>query len=301
MRNYLGLASGLAIVLSGAASSAQHINIDAGSVATASAAYGGAAAQPGVWNVYEGNDGAAFPLVDLTGAATAVTLTPSLPFGPATYDHPATAGDDAALMDDYLSLHSTPGTFEIAGLAEGQYSVFTYAWAPDDAALKTTVDVNALGAQTIGGGWPGGQQVGVTYAKHDVVVKPGDTVSIFMHGVPQGTLNGFQIAPVTDDTPDGGAPDGSASGGGGAGTGGAGSGATGAGGSGGVLGTGGNGSGAAAGASPTATPADDSGCSCSALGRGPAPTAFAGWLALLLAGLARPRRGRAGAPANGAS
>lgn len=188
---------------------AQSFNIDtANGAGTPDPRYGGAANQPGVWNAHPGNDPAPFPLVDLLGNPTSVTLNMPLPFGPAAFDHPGTSGDEAALLDDYFDLHSTPAAFELIGLRPGRYGVYTYAWGPDDAAFRTTVEVNGQGAVSIGGGWPGQLQEGLVYAHHLVTITGTQSISIYTFGRPRGTLNGFQIVEGEErPTPDAGLDD----------------------------------------------------------------------------------------------
>jgi hypothetical protein len=96
-------------------------------------------------------------------------------------------------MDDYLDLHSHPQTFTLSGLHAGAYTVFTYAWAPDDSAYYTYVDVNEQGGVPVGGDWPGHQQEGVTYARHSASLGEGQDLVVYTFGPLHGTLNGIQI------------------------------------------------------------------------------------------------------------
>lgn len=180
--------------LSAVGAAAQSVNIDCGAEFGAPAdSYPAAAGQPGRWNEFAGNTTDPTELLDLAGFPSGIRLTPALPVGPAFFDNPDTAGDDQALLDDYLSLHSTPQFFDISGLAPGNYRVLTYAWAPDNPSLQTAVDVNDSGGVVVGGPWPGAHAQGVTYARHDVLIGEGQTMTIFMRGITVGTLNGFQI------------------------------------------------------------------------------------------------------------
>jgi hypothetical protein len=189
---------------------AQSFNVDVGTgTATPAAVYAGAANQPGLWNVHPGQDAAPFPLFDLTGQPTGVTLQMPLPFGPASFDYPGTSGGDEALLDDYFDLRSTPATFEIVGLQPGEYGVYTYAWAPDDATFKTTVQVNGQNPVLIGGGWPGRLTEGAVYAHHWVAITSTQSIQIYTYGRPKGTLNGLQIVLGENPPPrDGGVVDG---------------------------------------------------------------------------------------------
>lgn len=186
----------LFVAISAGNACAQSLNIDYG-LAFGSPAdeYGAAADQPGIWNGLPGNDDAPQPLLDTRGEPTGVTITSSLPSGPASFDNAGTFGDDQSLMDDYLDLHSHPQTFTLSGLRAGSYTVYTYAWAPDDSAYYTFVDVNDQGGQQIGGEWPGGQQEGVTYARHTATLAEGEDLVVYTFAQLHGTLNGIQIVP----------------------------------------------------------------------------------------------------------
>lgn len=178
-----------------AAAEAQGFNLDTGTATTAPpVSYGGAAMQPGFWNNDVGQDSMPFPLLDLSGHTSSVTFSMNLPFGPAQYPHAGLNRGDALLLDDYFDLHSTRADFTISGLAEGHYSVFTYAWAADNPNVQMSVDVNGVGVQLIGGGWPGSQMLGVTYAQHEVDLMKDEALDIFIRGLPSnGTLNGLQL------------------------------------------------------------------------------------------------------------
>jgi hypothetical protein len=185
----------IALALAAAApAAAQNINIDYGvGAGSPTDEYGAAADHPGYWNILAGNDDAPQPLLDTRGEPTGITVTPSLPSGPAFFDNPGTSGDDGALMDDYLDLHSHPQTFTLSGLHAGAYTVFTYAWAPDSPDFTTFVDVNDLGGVGVGGPWPGHHEEGVTYARHAVALAEGEDLVVYTFAPSHGTLNGLQI------------------------------------------------------------------------------------------------------------
>ncbi len=181
------------LFLSGAAL-AQSFNVDYGSSTPApSASYGAAAEQPGPWNAITGLEDRAVALVDVAGQQTAVTINPDLPFGPAAFNHPGTSGDAEALLDDYLDLHSVPAAFHVDGLQPGTYVVYTYAWAPDEAAFKTFVTVNGADTQIVGGKWPGGLRKSITHAVHVAGIAEGESLDIQTFGLGKGTLNGLQL------------------------------------------------------------------------------------------------------------
>src|SRR6202008_4056147 len=107
------------------------------------------------------------------GAGTFATVSGSDNSGYGfVFDNPGTAGDDGKLMDD---AHDGALTLTFAGLLNGDYDVYTYAWAPDSGTFLTNVSVvgSPNPMQAIGGSWPGGFAQGVTHAKHRVSVTNG--------------------------------------------------------------------------------------------------------------------------------
>ncbi|HTF87151.1 MAG TPA: hypothetical protein VK843_01995 [Planctomycetota bacterium] len=187
----------LALVISILAPSAaaQRFNIDIGSFnAVPSPSYGAAAGTSGTWNQLTSNTPT--PLIDTGGAFTAVMLTGTstnnYAFG---FNNAGTLGDDELLMDD---CHDGALALDFSGLINGDYDVYTYAWAPDSSTYRTDVavtgSVNPL--QTIGGTWPGGFSQGITHAKHRVSVTAG-TIHIDCT-LASGfvSVNGVQLDPV---------------------------------------------------------------------------------------------------------
>jgi hypothetical protein len=175
--------------------SAQSFNIDlgtglAGTVPTP--AYGAAAAQPGMWNDVPANGNQL--LSDLSGAVTTVNIN-ALATANFFFDNVGTSGDDQALMDDIQDL---PTTLTVTGLAPGSYTIYTYAWAPDDPVHITNVVVagSPQPLQACGGLWPGGHQLGVTYVRHTLVIGPGQTdlvITFTLGGGQFVSANGVQI------------------------------------------------------------------------------------------------------------
>ena len=185
--------------------SAQSLNIDIGSNSLyplPAPSYGGGANKPGVWNAVPGN-ASGQALLSLSGSPTAATIstTGSIDFD---YNNLATSGNDQNLLDDLQDIVNGC-SWTISGLAGGQYQVYTYAWAPDGAAFKTSVSVAGGGLpQVVGGAWTGSHQAGVTYALHTVNVAPGGSITISLAiAETYGSCNGFQL--VTNDVPSGGA------------------------------------------------------------------------------------------------
>jgi hypothetical protein len=196
------VAAGL-LLLTADAAPAANINIDFGTVfGSPSTAYGAAAGQTGTWNAFT-NSPASAALLDVTGAASGVTLAVTPGRTQFSFNNAGTSGNDQALMDDFLDLRNIPSsltTFTFSGLTPGTYNVYTYAWASDSASARTTVAVaGALqGSQAVGGAWPGGQALGVTYALHTVTLTGGNLVVTAGPTTGFGALNGFQIQTVPE-------------------------------------------------------------------------------------------------------
>jgi len=190
-----GLFQTIGLALCVASAEAQSFNIDlgtglAGTVPTP--AYGAAATQPGMWNDVPANGNQ--PLTDLSGAVTTVNIN-ALATANFYFDNVGTSGDDQALMDD---IHDLPTTLTVTGLAPGSYTIYTYAWAPDDPMHITNVVVAGSPdpLQACGGLWPGVHQLGVTYARHALVIGPGQTDLLITFSLGGGqfvSANGVQI------------------------------------------------------------------------------------------------------------
>lgn len=184
----------LAALLLATAAHSAGFNVDFGSGAgIPDASHGGPAGQPGHWNVLTGLEPEPVELFDLDAAPAQVTVSLSLPFGPAQSDHPATAGGEGALLDDYLDLHSVPATLEIRGLPKGTWEITVVTWAPDLPGARTSVGRERGRSVLVGGEWPGGYAAGVTHSVHRQHVRAGDVVSLRLFGIGRGTLNGLQL------------------------------------------------------------------------------------------------------------
>lgn len=178
---------------------AQSFNVDVGSVnAVPSASHGAAAAQAGVWNQMP--DGFGTPLVGLGGAATGVSVSALGANFAFWANHPGTSGDDELLLDDACD---GARIYTFSGLAPGSYTLYTYAWAPDNASYKTLVSVQNSTSpdQIVGGSWSNGHQLGVTYALHDVSAPAGDIVVTITAASGFATLNGFQLVEGSTSCP----------------------------------------------------------------------------------------------------
>jgi len=177
---------------------AQGFNIDvSGTFGTPANTFGAGASQPGVWNTVPATPGLSH-LMDLNGVATTATITC---VGAASYDfsfnNAATSGDDEKLMDD-CSDPGSSATWSIDGVAPGNYILYTYAWAPDNATFLSSVSVAGSSdpAQSVGGTWTGLYTQGLTHAVHHVTIAPGGSVGMTISiGMSFATLNGFQLKP----------------------------------------------------------------------------------------------------------
>lgn len=193
--------SPLALSALASAASAQSINIDfGGSAGTPPSTYG-AAGPAGTWNdisllLEPGSASRPFPLVDLDGAATAVTLVVDTAYGTLDYPHDETAGDVAALMDDALFALSPDIAMYliIGGLGPGTYRIYTYTWDWPTEQIGMVAQVgDSPVIQPVGGPWTGGLELGVTHMVH-FIDHAGGTLEIqLVAGGPGGFFNGSGV------------------------------------------------------------------------------------------------------------
>ena len=156
------------------AARAQSFNVDLGEPASAagvvSSRYGGAAHQPGG--------------------------------GDAVTDNTLTLGDDQALLDDAMD-PSNGDTLTFAGLANGDYEIYCYAWAPDQPTYVTMVAPSGgVASKNCGGAaWTGSHVEGVTYVKFLATITTGSISFTFTQPVSTdfATCNGFQFVALDDN------------------------------------------------------------------------------------------------------
>jgi hypothetical protein len=182
-----------------APATAQSFNIDVGQnliiYPVPASTYAGAASQPGVWNASISPYSTA--LVNLSGAATGVT-TSSNQSSSYSYFPSTLTGDDYNLMVDIQNLPTLggPWTWTFNGLQNGNYVVYTYAWAPENNGhiTRVTVPGSMDPAQNVGGAWSGGAYVlGVTHAVHNLSVTT-SSFTVQVEGVgASGGVNAFQL------------------------------------------------------------------------------------------------------------
>ncbi len=184
-----------------APAAAQSMNIDIGPplpMGRPLIAWGGVPAQPGNWNQVSGNAGGYVgaiggPLNDITNAGTIAQIRISA--GANTFcgfiNGCIGAGpggsNDEALLDDYCRFTNACDV-SIRDLLPGFYSVYVYAWAPDNANAITVVE--GVG---VGGPWTGMQVSGGTYMSMGMVaVTQNVPLTIKLRGA-IGSLNGIQL------------------------------------------------------------------------------------------------------------
>lgn len=196
----LGIVLGTALALCGTAAHGQSYNIDFGDARTAPASSYPAAGLPGVWNVLGvPTPGTHYPLVNLAGVATGVTLNNFGGTGLLLANDPATSGDHERLLDDMLIGFNNPVDvcIWVRNLPAGTYEVLIYGITPADAATlnRTRVDDANQGPIWIGGAFPGFHQLNLTYSRHTVNVTNG---IIGLHSgewaaTYQSGINGIQV------------------------------------------------------------------------------------------------------------
>jgi len=188
----------LVATLSASHAPAQSLNVDIGQNGTfpVPAASYAAAGSVGVWNGVAA-PAAAVALVGLDGAPTSARLSSNGGFLNFDYDNFGTTGDAQSLLDDVQDLGGPTSvvTWTFAGLVDDEYSVYTYAWAPDNSSFRTRVSIAGSidPDQDVGGAWSGSHQLGVTYALHRVAVSGGTLAIGLSTNSGFGSLNGIQL------------------------------------------------------------------------------------------------------------
>jgi hypothetical protein len=206
-----------ALLLAAAPAAAESLNISFGHTSGAPSATYAAAGTAGTWNAVSGVAGASYPLVDITGAATGVSVSQ----GPTTTVLSATdgsvTGDDAALLNSGLVTTGAETCLMFSGVAAGTYEVLEYAWLPNQPAVKSrTRQDQAPTTVDVGGAWTGAHVEGVTYARYVVTVGADGQLpahSGLVPNAPDSALNGVQIRPLSSGAVDAGTTGGGGGGG----------------------------------------------------------------------------------------
>lgn len=169
--------------------------------------FGAVAATPGRWNSVPAAGAGPFRLLLLNGATSTVTLTREGAGSGFGVDNAMITGDFARLLEDLQNIANpnpanNPGsTIVIAGLAPGDYEIYTYAIAPDSSTLRSVVTVvgSPDAPATVGGVMPANRfTLGITHCLHRISVVNGENVRLNVRGgtASPGSLNGFQIKQV---------------------------------------------------------------------------------------------------------
>jgi hypothetical protein len=192
----------LPLVLLVPPAAAQSFNIDVGTnlilFPEPAPTYAGGANQAGTWNRCINPYSTA--LVNLDGSASTAT-TASDQSGWYNFFPSTLTGDDYNLMVDIQSfgdsISNVTANWTFAGLQDGDYAVYTYAWDPQNNGTLNLVHVPGSTdlPQNVGGIWGGSPHaLGVTYALHHVTVSGGTfTVEVSNSAGHAGSVNAFQL------------------------------------------------------------------------------------------------------------
>lgn len=207
------------VCLPAALAQAQYFNIDVDQpglnpplgMGAPSSAFGAAAGQPGFWNTLSGVSYGPLALQDLAGNSTGVQVSVSASYSVLSdlaYNNPANTGDYALLLNDaeQVGSLSTGGTltFTFTGIANGTYSIYTYACMSQGLTSLAEVSVpgsTTFNPQIVTGPMTGNAfALGITHSIHTIAVT-GNTFQVVVNApvvaANQGTyVNGFQIVPA---------------------------------------------------------------------------------------------------------
>lgn len=143
----------------------------------------------GWWNGYSEDSGTALALNGLAGQSTGVSLTVTNINEYQHINHTSGDFDLGILVNDRVLSHSAPVTLDFAGLANGNYEVWTYVIGAGGEQI--TINGDFTTTETISGIWPGELILGQTHSLHMVEVTDG-TLSITAAGG-DPFINGVQL------------------------------------------------------------------------------------------------------------
>jgi len=189
-----------------AAASGQSFNIDWGTLDTSPPAGYAAEGLAGVWNTFDAMpDFQRLSLVGLDGLPLNVDVM-NIGFDMIdSTDIAGTSGGDEALLDDCFTAMNDPvdGCIFLRFMEPGEYRVILYGIAPDDSSLQSLmrIDQNAEGVVSIGGGWSGVMENGVTYMSQIAIVGTDGRLDVHSDGLTppfpgtpvRSVLNGMQV------------------------------------------------------------------------------------------------------------
>lgn len=158
--------------------------------------YGGAGNQPGVWGTASFGTGP-LALIGLDGQPSGVTMSrsagPSLTVfgtnGPADYQK--LIGDADSISADI--------TYTFSGFPAGQYTIYTYAAAPNFTTIGTRITVTGGGGgpQTVAGAASDFSLAqGQTHSIHTISTAGGPIAIVVSKAAQSGVVNGFQFVPA---------------------------------------------------------------------------------------------------------
>jgi hypothetical protein len=202
------LAATLVVSAAAVRARAQSYNVDIGVSAvypTPSSIYGAAPAQTGAWNSVPCSIGTPTTIFDLAGNSGVVTIR--LSGGAQMQSNMNLGGASAealALFGDAHDPGSVPQRWTIAGLASGDYVVYSYALSPVSAQYRTSISVASSPdpAQIVGGAWTGTLALGTTHARHAVTVSAGTDIVVTVERTASPPVNfaalgGLQIVQLS--------------------------------------------------------------------------------------------------------
>ncbi len=182
---------------------AQAFNVNFTSSGAGPSATYAAAGIAGMWNNIVGTWGTHYPIADVNGVNTGVTVRNLGGSATPSADHPQTSGDDELLLDTYLAtFNQVESCLRFQNLQNGTYQVITYAWFGPNPNIfaRVTCDESTQGPRIIGGAWPGQVEIGTVYSVHIANVTNGvlNAHSGLFAGGTVAPLNGIQIRRLTD-------------------------------------------------------------------------------------------------------
>lgn len=200
--------------VSTATAGAQSLNLDFGTAGTGPPATYAAAGRAGTWNSIPAAHGTTTSgLVDLSGAATGVSLAQIGGLALLDQNDPAVTGDDALLLDDFLVTYNDglESCIFLDGLQPGTYAVLVYARMPDPAVKSyTSVDQEpGFPHHSVGGTWTGAHKELASFSRHLAVVAPSGDLDLHSGIVPGANealgaaLNGMQVIQLVSVFADG--------------------------------------------------------------------------------------------------
>lgn len=195
--------AGLAAASAVAQSFNVDINVTSGlGAGVPASSFGGAAAQPGVWNDINPGTPLTTNLTNLNGSASTVTFTRN---NVGTFDDAwdvDTSGDYDKLLEDFLYSDTSDMFFTFGNLPSGTYAVYTYAWTPNSTSEATVHVATTSSTQTqyIGGALSSNRlEPGVTHAIHIVSVNAGGSIQVRVVGFGSfgpGRCDGLQLKKI---------------------------------------------------------------------------------------------------------